>query len=614
MGLPRFDWVRAPVVVVDRDGVVRGWSDACATRTGRAAEEACGRPLEDFLDRDSGRAFRSSLSEHATPTTLDVRMLGADGTPLAMRLLSTPVRDSVGQVEASVLTVLEVGSGPGGSPVGIESAFHELFEQAADGIFIADLDGRYTDVNSAGSRMLGHERGALVGKSIVDLIAPEEVSRLIASKERMLRGEIDVGEWELKRADGTWLPVDLSAKILADGRWLAFVRDITERKLASEALAASEARIRQIVSSAVDAIISIDESHRIVMFNEGAEQIFGFRACELLGQRLDRLLPERFRASHQAWIAAFTASGVTSRAMASRSPVRALRRNGEEFSAQASISQVVDRGHRIMTVVLRDVSAEVRALEEERFLGEISAVLASSLDVAITVDELSRLAVRDIADFCVVDVVHGTNTRVLRAASREGTRAELVAATEAKAADLTLRHPGSNVWITGEPELVAHVTDEVLGLVGARDAYTSALAAMKPCSFLAVPMRARGHLVGVLTLLTESRVYDRRDLRFAVDVASRAAIALDNASLHDALRRAHADVAERLRELEEAQEKIRTLTGLLPVCAWCGLIRDDDDAGTWKRFDQYVSEHSSAEVTHGICPSCAARLGKERTS
>lgn len=107
-----------------------------------------------------------------------------------------------------------------------------LVEQASDGIFIADIDGRYIDVNSAGCLMLGYAREEIVGTSISDLISPADVERLWQAKEQLLRGGIQIAEWTLRRKDGTYLPVEVSAKILPDGRWQAFVRDITERKRA----------------------------------------------------------------------------------------------------------------------------------------------------------------------------------------------------------------------------------------------------------------------------------------------------------------------------------------------------------------------------------------------
>ncbi len=105
-----------------------------------------------------------------------------------------------------------------------------LVEQAPDGIFVADLEGRYTDVNRVGCRMLGFTRDQIVGKRIVDLIPDDLVPRLEQEKRQLLDGEEQVGEWLLRKSDGTWLPVEVSAKILPDGRWQGFVRDISGRK------------------------------------------------------------------------------------------------------------------------------------------------------------------------------------------------------------------------------------------------------------------------------------------------------------------------------------------------------------------------------------------------
>jgi PAS domain S-box-containing protein len=142
------------------------------------------------------------------------------------------------------------------------SRMRELVQQAPDGIFVAALDGRYTDVNRAGCQMLGFSRGELVGKTIVDLIPAEEVGRLAASKEQLLRGRAEVSEWRLRRKDGTFLPVELNAKILPDGRWQAFVRDISERKRAEEALRriADEERLFADVGSILATTLDYEET------------------------------------------------------------------------------------------------------------------------------------------------------------------------------------------------------------------------------------------------------------------------------------------------------------------------------------------------------------------
>jgi PAS domain S-box-containing protein len=127
-----------------------------------------------------------------------------------------------------------------------EVYFRELIEQASEGVFIADLDGRYTDVNSAACQMLGYRREELIGKTIVDLIPPEEAPRLAAAREYLLAaGRATVSEWTLRRKDGVFLPVEVSAKILPDGRWQAFAHDISARKQAERALRESEEALRR---------------------------------------------------------------------------------------------------------------------------------------------------------------------------------------------------------------------------------------------------------------------------------------------------------------------------------------------------------------------------------
>ncbi len=161
-----------------------------------------------------------------------------------------------------------------------EERYRELFRQAADGIFIADLDGRYTDVNEAGCRMLGYSHHEIVGKSIVDTIPPEDVGRLQQAKERMLQGDSLVDEWTLHGKDGSQIPVEVSAKILSNHRWQGFVRDISERKRAEEQLR----RAAIVFDSTMEAILVTDSERNIVAFNKAYTKMTGFESDEILGR------------------------------------------------------------------------------------------------------------------------------------------------------------------------------------------------------------------------------------------------------------------------------------------------------------------------------------------
>lgn len=134
-----------------------------------------------------------------------------------------------------------------------------------------------------------------------------------------------------------------------------------ELKDALEAAQASDRRLHSIVDSAMDAIITVDSRQRITLFNRAAERIFGYETREVLGQPLEMLMPERFRRSHHSFVNQFGRTGVSSRPMGHMRIVAALRRNGEEFPIDASISQVDVADERYYTVILRDVSRRVAA-------------------------------------------------------------------------------------------------------------------------------------------------------------------------------------------------------------------------------------------------------------
>ena len=89
----------------------------------------------------------------------------------------------------------------------------------------------------------------------------------------------------------------------------------------------------------MDAIISVNEAQRVVLFNAGAEQMFGCAAAEAPGQLLERFIPARFRATHRAYVRGFATTGVTNRAMGKLGSLTALRADGREFPIEASISQ-----------------------------------------------------------------------------------------------------------------------------------------------------------------------------------------------------------------------------------------------------------------------------------
>ena len=153
-------------------------------------------------------------------------------------------------------------------------------------------------------------------------------------------------------------------------------RRVEER---TAALRESEERLAGIVSSAMDAIISIDEGQFIRLFNPAAEKMFGCSAAEATGQSLARLVPARFRQTHADSVRRFAATGVTTRRMGELGETYGVRANGEEFPVEVSISMVSSASGKLFTAIVRDITERKRDEEalresEERFrlLAELS--------------------------------------------------------------------------------------------------------------------------------------------------------------------------------------------------------------------------------------------------
>ncbi|KVV38108.1 histidine kinase [Burkholderia territorii] len=152
-----------------------------------------------------------------------------------------------------------------------------------------------------------------------------------------------------------------------------------------------EARMMGIIRSSMEAIITVDESQTIVIFNPAAERVFGVCAMEAIGAPLSRFIPERFRAAHARHVEQFGVTGVSERQMGRQRVLFGLRGDGTEFPIEASISQIRDGAGKLYTVMLRDVTERVRAenaLKQSREeLRELSANLQN-----VREEEKTRIA------------------------------------------------------------------------------------------------------------------------------------------------------------------------------------------------------------------------------
>lgn len=297
--------------------------------------------------------------------------------------------------------------------------------------------------------------------------------------------------------------------------------------------AITDAVLAGIVTISADAIICVDAAQRIIFFNEGAETIFGYTAAEIMGQSLEKLIPQRYRATHAADVRGFGHSEVRARRMGERGQILGLRQNGEEFPAEAAISHLGVEPNKIYSVVLRDVTERKRAHETQTFLAEAGEKLATTLSHDETLTNVARLAVPRLAEACVVHSFHGGQFQGVAVEHVDADRAaEIVRQRTEHPIDATSDHPIAEVMRTLRPIVwsKAKTTNEPteIHIAELGDIFDQA-----PCAGIIMPLRARDQLLGVIGLYREKGSYDNNDLFLAGELARRAAMAMDNARLYD---------------------------------------------------------------------------------
>jgi PAS domain S-box-containing protein len=407
-----------------------------------------------------------------------------------------------------------------------------------------DSEQRCRFANRAYQRWFGVSPDALFGMHLREVLGPlYELAR--PHIEAVLRGEPQEFEREVPDPMGgpprynlaNYVP-DIVNDVVCG--FYVLVTDVTELKRTNLALEASEAKFSGIISIAADAIISVGTDQRITIFNKGAEKIFGYAKEEVIGRDLGLLLPARIRDSHRQHVAAFAAGAETSRQMTERGlKIFGVRKNGEEFPADAAISKLTVGAMTLLTVSLRDITERTRIEMEQQVVAEAGAVLASSLDYRQTLETIAELVVRHAAQMCIVYMIEEDATvRRLTVAHADPTKAA-ACKTLAKLS-VEPRHILSAAVIeTRHPQLFDDISPELLESYADDEEHLRVLREIAPRSALMVPLLSGGGVLGALVLASSRpHQFGARDIGLAAELARRAALAIENARLYEAAKRA----------------------------------------------------------------------------
>ena len=242
-----------------------------------------------------------------------------------------------------------------------ERQFEQLLEFAPDAVVGVDEAGLIVLVNRQVERVFGYGREELIGEPVERLV-PERFHGVHASHRgryfadpRTRAMGADLALFGVRR-DGTEFPAEISlSSIEVDSGALAIaaIRDITDRQSA-------ERRFEQLLEAAPDAIVGVDEAGRIMLVNQQVERVFGYAREELLGERVERLVPERFHRAHVVHRGRYFAEPGT-RSMGAELELFGLRKDGTEFPAEISLSSIESGSGLLAITAIRDVTERLVA-------------------------------------------------------------------------------------------------------------------------------------------------------------------------------------------------------------------------------------------------------------
>jgi PAS domain S-box-containing protein len=507
-----------------------------------------------------------------------------------------------------------------------------IIESSQDAITRQSLDHIITDWNASAERMYGYTTAEAVGQSIELIVSPECWEEMDELAARVKRGEAVQGYETVRRTRGGGrVPVALTMSPIydGDGRVVALStieRDISERKRAEEALRESEARLDSIIRNATDAIITLDDDQHVVLFNTAAEQIFGYRAEDVLGRSLEMLIPERLHPAHGEHVRRSGQEGGTACSMAASGEFLGLRANGEEFPIEVTISQVEISGQKLYTAILRDITerkaaeAAIRQLNQEleqrvadrtrelSILYDLSSLAAESLDLDATL----RKALPQVAEAIrcngvavqLLDPTEGTLTLI----GQQGLPAGLIAQLAATAAGA-----GSAGWV------LAHHQPLILSDL-ATDGWGADLVQVQNLrTYAGVPMRAQGDTIGVLSVYAgQERQLQVEEIGLLISIADRLAVTLRNIQLF-AQTQQHVQQLAALyradRELHRHLDLDQVLQALLDVVVDIGgaansslLVWDDAQEKLVVRAARHLSQEAIQAASFAAGEGLAGRV------
>ena len=245
-----------------------------------------------------------------------------------------------------------------------EARNRAIVDALPDLVFRMNGEGIYLDFRAPRIENLAVEPDQIIGRNIHELLPPDVAEKCMAYIQKALKlGRVEVFEYDIETLGQGGRRFEARVAPASSDEVLIVARDVTEQKKVAEALRESEDRIRTMLDTTVDGIITIDTRGRIESFNQAAERIFGYTVEEVVGQSINMLMPAPYREEHDEYMSSYLETG-QAKIIGIGREVTGLRKNGKTFPMELAVSEVRTKGRLIFSGIIRDITKR-RKLEQE---------------------------------------------------------------------------------------------------------------------------------------------------------------------------------------------------------------------------------------------------------